>query len=279
PPAPVIAVIDPAALQQSLLYLAAHSRDAMPGGGEFSVEVDSAIVQSSEVQPAAGHPSENCVHIRVADTSPAMTDWQRRHFFEPYATLDGSARGSGLGLAAVYGFVKQSGGDLEVSCRPGHGTLLDIYLPALAGLQALDERGAVDRVRPSAAATILLVEDEPEVRNLARRILEHCGYSVLVAEGGEAALAMARQHPGPIDLLLSDVRMPDASGPGLALELASSRPEMKVLFMSGHTGANPGEPNELAGAGRLLAKPFTPEVLELQVLEVLCLSARPLPRS
>jgi CheY-like chemotaxis protein len=211
--------------------------------------------------------------IAVSDSGVGMDAATKSRIFEPFFTT--KQTGTGLGLATVYGIVKQSGGNIWVYSEPGRGTTFKIYLPQLGGLaEAATVQKEVDNRPASGTETILLVEDEDAVRSLARRILERYGYSVLVAGTGAEALEIARNRPAPIQLLLSDLVMPGMAGPELASQLVAARPEMRVIFMSGYTDDAVVRNGLLSEIGVFLQKPFTPDGLVRKVREALSESGR-----
>jgi CheY-like chemotaxis protein len=211
--------------------------------------------------------------LAVSDTGTGIPREIQAQIFEPFFTTKEQGKGTGLGLATVYGIVKQSGGYIEVDSEPGQGTTFRIYLPRLEAAAVTVDRS----VRPAAAAggteTILLVEDEEGVRELARDILRASGYTVLEARNGAEALLLCERHQGPLDMLLTDVVMPRMSGRELAERLAPLRPELSVLYMSGYTDDAVIRHGVLAAGTAFLQKPFTPAALVLRVRETLDLTA------
>jgi CheY-like chemotaxis protein len=210
--------------------------------------------------------------LAVSDTGTGIPREIQAQIFEPFFTTKEQGKGTGLGLATVYGIVKQSGGYIEVDSEPGQGTTFRIYLPRLEAAVTVDRS-----VHPAAAAggteTILLVEDEEGVRELARDILRASGYTVLEARNGAEALLLFERHQGPLDMLLTDVVMPRMSGRELAERLAPLRPELSVLYMSGYTDDAVIRHGVLAAGTAFLQKPFTPAALVLRVRETLDLTA------
>jgi PAS domain S-box-containing protein len=259
---------DPGQIEQVIMNLAVNARDAMPGGGRLTIAT--ANVELDEAR-AAGRPGVQpgpYVMLSVSDTGGGMDAETLSHLFEPFFTTKEPGRGTGLGLATAYGIVKQSDGHIWVMSEPGHGTSVTIYLPRVEGLVERAPALAGGDALPGGSETILLVEDEDSLRELAHEILGGLGYTVLEAGTGRAALEVAERHPGPIDLLLTDVIMPGMSGRELAAELLSSRPGARALYMSGYTDdaiihgvLEPG----LA----FLQKPFPLEALARKVREVL----------
>jgi two-component system cell cycle sensor histidine kinase/response regulator CckA len=253
---------DPNQLLQVILNLAVNSRDAMPDGGRLTIET--ANVEWKEAAPELPQCSaEPHVLLRVTDTGIGMSKETMNKIFEPFFTTKGPGKGTGLGLSTVYGIVQQSGGQILVQSRPGFGTTFEVYLPRVVDKAAPAPETAKTAI-PRGTETILLVEDSPELRDIVRQFLEISGYKVLVAETTAAAERAAAAHPGPIDLLLTDLVFPGgATGRVLAGRLQQSRPETRVLFMSGYADDavlyNAGAPNAL----HFLSKPFTrAELLE-----------------
>ena len=255
---------DPTQLEQILLNLAINSRDAMPEGGTLVISTENA-----EPPEVWKNPPAACVALVVTDTGHGMDEYTRAHLFEPFFTTKETGKGTGLGLATVYGIVKQSGGYITVESSPGAGATFRIYLPRVDA--ALDT--AAEGPNPGTAArgseTILLVEDELAVRRLARRVLRSKGYVVLEAANGREALRLVSQHPGPLDLMVTDVIMPGMSGPELADRLAREQPALRVLYMSGYADEAIGHHGVLEPGVEFLQKPFTPQDLAQRVREVL----------
>jgi two-component system cell cycle sensor histidine kinase/response regulator CckA len=260
---------DPAQVEKIIVALALNARDAMPEGGRLVIET--ANVELGEDHPSAlnGFTPGRYVMLALTDTAGGMDEEALSHVFEPFFSSKGLGKGSGLGLAAVHGIVKQSGGLIEVSSQKGQGTRFEIFLPrsdAPSPLKGLQKGGAD---LPRGTETILLVEDEEAFRALVREILRDCGYAVLEASGGFQALSMLERHVEPIDLLLTDLVMPRLSGRDLAERLRPSHPEARVIFMSGYDDHR----IPLRGIRDLglpcLHKPFTAQTLATRVREVL----------
>jgi CheY-like chemotaxis protein len=246
-------------LGQVLLNLSVNARDAMPTGGRLALETEN-VTFGPEASPS-GVPAGRWVRLTVRDDGHGMTAEVREHLFEPFFTTKPKGHGTGLGLPTVYGIVKQSGGHVEVRSAEGAGTVFDVYLPA-TDQQPASARPAAPRGAPRRGTeTVLVVEDDPHVRDVTVRALRDGGYRVLVAEGGEAALGVAGADPAPIHLLLTDVVMPGMDGRALAERLAARRPAMRVLFMSGYAESVIARHGVLAPGVELLAKPFTPAAL------------------
>ncbi len=263
---------DAGQIEQVIVNLAINARDAMPQGGRLSIET--ADVELTE-HGVAGVPIPpgRYVRLRVRDTGVGMDTGTRARVFEPFFTTKDRHRGTGLGLATVYGIVKQSDGYILVDSEPGRGTIFTVFLPSI-GVGPVSPRTSRAIPAISGSETVLLAEDEDAVRKLARRTLEALGYRVMDARGGAEALALARETDGPIDLLLTDVVMPDISGSTLAKELQALRPGVPVLFMTGYTDDAAVRHGAGEAAVALIQKPFEPQSLARKVREVLDGAAR-----
>ena len=259
---------DPGQIEQVVVNLAVNARDAMPHGGVLTIETAEAELDPALVDQPGAAPGPS-VMLAVTDTGVGMDAETRAHLFEPFFTTKEVGKGTGLGLATVYGIVKQSGGSIGVYTELGQGTTFRIYLPRVdaAGAPVRSSHPAV--AIPRGTETVLLVEDEVAVRHLANKLLQGAGYTVIAAADATTALALADAHPGPIHLLLTDVVMPRVSGPELAAELLSRRPGARVLYMSGYPGDTVVQRGTLAPGVAFLQKPFTPDILERKVREVL----------
>ena len=256
------ATADPIQLEQVLMNLAVNARDAMPQGGKLTITTASVDLDEAFVRQHPGARRGPHVALSVSDSGSGMTPEVLARVFEPFFTTKGPGKGTGLGLSTVYGIVKQHEGYVQAVSEPGHGTTFTIYLPSRT--EGVDEVSTLERTEPTiprGSETILLVEDEDEVRELAREILEMNGYTVLEASHGAEALHVCREHTAPIELLLTDVVMPGMSGRELARHLVALRPHIKVLYMSGYSDDALGNHGVLDPDILLLAKPFTPESL------------------
>jgi PAS domain S-box-containing protein len=257
-------------IEQVIINLAVNARDAMAGGGRLSIETRNVHLDEEYARCHIGVKSGDYAMLTVSDTGHGMDSQTMQHIFEPFFTAK-KTRGTGLGLATVYGIVKQSGGHIWVYSEPDKGSCFKIYLPC-AGKPAVDppQAEAATPAEPARTGeTILVAEDEDTVRSLVRQILQIKGYRVLEARHGREALELAAQFEGRIDLLVTDVVMPHMSGREVADRILTSRPGLKVLFISGYTD-NVIDPHGLLEPGvHFLQKPFSPEVLARKVREIL----------
>jgi len=268
-PQPTLVRADQGQLQQVIVNLAVNARDAMPAGGTLTIATSAVDLGPSFVVARPGSQPGPHILLQVTDTGMGMDAETRGRVFEPFFTTKSVGKGSGLGLATVYGIVKQSGGYIDVSSEPTRGSAFTVYLPRVFdGVPAPQETPAVEP--PGAGGeTVLLVEDESGVRSLARRALQRFGYRVLEAGNGEEALMVARQHQEPIDLLLTDVVMPEMGGRELAHVLKRERPTTRVLYTSGYPDTAGLQEEVQEAVVAYLPKPYTPEELAQKVRDVL----------
>jgi two-component system, cell cycle sensor histidine kinase and response regulator CckA len=257
--------VDPTHVEQVLLNLVVNARDAMPGGGKLTIETANVRLDERYVGEHPKMQLGDFVVVAVTDTGTGMTDEVKARLFEPFFTTKERGRGTGLGLATCYGLVTQAGGRIWVYSEIGRGTTFKIYLPRAHGVAAKPASRAHEPAPRGGDETILLVEDEPAIRQAAERALVQAGYTVLSAETGAAALHKSRANEGPIHLLLTDVVMPEMSGKDLASQLASERPELKVLYMSGYTDNAIVHDGTLDPDVLFLQKPFVPVTLLARV--------------
>src|SRR5436190_1199464 len=261
---------DPGQLEQVIMNLAVNARDAMPNGGKLTLETGNVDLDESyatDHYPARAGPF---VMLAVSDTGTGMSEETQAHMFEPFFTTKEKGKGTGLGLATVYGIVKQSGGFIWVYSEVGHGTTFKLYLPRVEELAERAAAPAPARTRPARGTeTVLVVEDEAPVRNVARQVLERHGYTVLEAPSAEAALDIATRYSGTIHLLLTDVVMPGLNGRELASRLVDLRPDARVIFMSGYTDDAVTRHGVLEPGSAYVQKPFTPDAIARRVREVL----------
>jgi PAS domain S-box-containing protein len=262
---------DPGQIEQVVMNLAVNARDAMPQGGKLTIETANVTLDANYARFHSPVKPGDYVMLAISDTGMGMDTETQTHIFEPFYTTKG-LKGTGLGLSTVYGIIKQSEGYIWVYSETGKGTTFKIYLPrvdaAFTQPEALPTTTANERPGPG-HETVLLVEDEENLRQLTRQFLVSQGYSVIEAADGGAALRLSQAHQGPIHLLLTDVIMPGINGRELANQVSSSRPEMKVLYMSGYTENHIGHNGTLDEGVTLLQKPFTLPALKAKVREVL----------
>ena len=304
-PAPSLGRVkaDPGQMEQMILNLAVNSRDAMPQGGRLTITTSDVELDENDSRNHEGAPPGKYVMLAVSDTGSGMDTETQAHMFEPFFTTKAPGKGTGLGLATVYGVVKHSDGWIWVDSEPGRGTTFKIYLPRVeesrvdeAGIEQcwVEERvekseqsrlapfGTEQSQPPSKTApplatapkgteTVLVVEDQDGIRDIVRESLRRNGYKVLIAVDGNEALQMASAYPDPIHLLVTDLVMPNIGGRELAQRLMPLRPRMKVLFMSGYSehSALDGENEEMDPSATVLQKPFSLDALARNVRRVL----------
>ena len=259
---------DPNQLEQVILNLAINARDAMPQGGKLTIETANVELDEPYASRHAAVVPGRYVMLAVSDNGTGMDEQTKARIFEPFFTTKEPGKGTGLGLSTVYGIVKQSGANIWLYSEPGLGTTFKIHLPAADA--------SVDTAPAAAAAgtlagveTVLLAEDDEQLRRLTRRALAGHGYTVLEADSSPAALEIARRHAGPIHLLLTDVIIPGMDGRSLAEALRAQRPGLRVLFMSGYADKAIVHHGVLDPGVAYLAKPFTTEAVARKVREVL----------
>jgi len=258
---------DPSQVEQIILNLAVNARDAMPNGGKLTFKTSNAVLDDNFTREHIGLRPGRFVVLEVADTGHGMDDDTQRHIFEPFFTTKEVGRGTGLGLSTVYGIVKQSDGYILVDSAIGRGTTFRVYLPRVDQVASESDAGE-SGTRRVGFETILLVEDEEVVRQLANRILTTSGYKVLLAENGEQAERICMEYDGVIQLLITDMVMPGMSGRDLVQKIAGKRPGMKVLYISGYTEQSLQDTDISTGIA-FLEKPFSPAGLQRRVREVL----------
>jgi PAS domain S-box-containing protein len=259
-------------MQQVIMNLAINARDAMPGGGRLTIATANADLDESPADPHLPVPPGRYVTLLVSDTGVGMDAATRARVFEPFFTTKELGKGTGLGLATVYGIVRQSGGYIWVASEPGEGSVFRVFLPRLdaaspAGARAVSP--AVPGQLPGGSETVLLVEDEAVVRELMRETLAHHGYQVFSASSGDEALRLAASHTGRIDMLVTDVVMPGMGGSDLAARLVASHPKLCVLFISGYADDARLREGVRDGQAAFPQKPFTRVALALKVREAL----------
>jgi PAS domain S-box-containing protein len=269
---------DPGQVEQVLMNLAVNARDAMPQGGQLVIETKNVELYEAQAGEQSRIPRGKYVVLTVSDNGIGMSGELLGRIFEPFFTTKKPGKGTGLGLAIVYGVIKQTGGWITTRSEPGRGTTFDIYFPPAvegdSGPESKAKAGGKSRISESRLATasaargtetILLVEDQDGIRDLVGEFLQKSGYTVLSAADGNEALQMAEEQKGPIDLLLTDVVMPNLGGRELALRLTEPRPQMKVLFMSGYPDHGTWSSELVDDSASVLQKPFALETLARKV--------------
>ena len=268
--------VDPGQIEQVIMNLVVNGRDAMPRGGRLELSTANMDVQDGSTRTHAVVPPGKYVRLTVSDTGVGMDPETQSHMFEPFFTTKSKERGTGLGLSVVYNIVHGSGGHLWVNSEPGRGSSFHVYFPRVESVP--EERPAhvsADSARAE-TETILVAEDQPDLRWMICQYLQELGYSVLETKDGTDAAALAEQYKGTIDLFLTDVVMPGMRGPEVAKRLTSTRPGMKVIYMSGYTegGFESGSEEELSHTAPLLQKPFKLDHLAAKIREVLGAASR-----
>jgi PAS domain S-box-containing protein len=258
---------DPGCVEQVIVNLAVNARDAMPAGGRLTIETRNVVLDEEYARARPDAREGPHVLLAVSDTGCGMDEATAARIFEPFFTTKGE-RGTGLGLATVYGAVRQSGGHVGVYSEPGKGAVFKVYLPRAQG-QPSSGRSAQGLPLPRGSEAVLLVEDDDAIRSLTERILQGCGYSVLSAADGREGLALAGRHAGRIDLLVTDVVMPHMGGGQLVAALSATRPGLKVLFVSGYTDDAVVLHGVLEEGVAFLNKPYTIAALARKVRETL----------
>jgi CheY-like chemotaxis protein len=284
---------DPGQIEQVILNLAVNSRDAMPAGGKLTITARQVELDENDSRNHEGAPAGKYVMLSVSDTGAGMDIETQAHIFEPFFTTKAPGKGTGLGLATVYGVVKQSDGWIWVDSKPGRGTTFQIYLPCVqesGGEENTVHETLIEKIpqhesqapkestsrsvpssetSPKGTETVMVVEDQDGIRDIVRESLRRNGYKVLIANDGDEALQMAGAYPDPIHLLITDLVMPNIGGRELAQRLTPQRPAMKVLFMSGYSEQSALEIEATSQSATVLQKPFSLEALARNVRRVL----------
>jgi CheY-like chemotaxis protein len=259
---------DPGQLEQVVMNLAVNARDAMPNGGRLIIETANVTLGTDATRERPAMPAGRYVMLAISDNGIGMDADVQSHLFEPFFTTKKPGEGTGLGLATVYGIIKQSGGFVWVYSEVGIGTTFKLYFPPVDAV-AQEPEAPLAPLPPSSSETILVVEDEDAVRRVTSRVLTKRGYNVLEASSGEDAVRVAHDFKGTISLLLTDVVMPKMSGRELAGRLSEERPDMKVLYVSGYTDDAIVRHGILEPGVIFLQKPFSPDTLARKVAETL----------
>ena len=260
---------DPGQLEQVLMNLVVNARDAMPAGGRLSIRTSNSELSAEVAAATFNAPDGDYVMLSVSDTGTGMGREVQQRLFDPFFTTKDHGRGTGLGLSTVYGIVKQSGGEIYVYSEPGQGSTFKVYFPRFASDDQEPEEEVKSTEVPRGSETILLVEDDANLRGLVARVLSDCGYTVCVAAGGVEALAIAQNPLTLIDAVITDVVMPGMNGRQLVEKLLVSRPGIGSLLMSGYTDDDVLRRGVLHGETAFLQKPFTPDQLARKVRGVL----------
>ena len=259
--------MDPAQIDQILANLCVNSRDAIDGIGKVTLETKN--TQFDRVPRGETCPPGKYVQLSFSDNGCGMNEETLKHLFEPFFTTKEVGQGTGLGLAAIYGIIQQNHGFITADSTPGKGSTFKIYLPRCADEEGADGKAARTKPLERGQETVLLVEDEAVLLDLGRKMLEGLGYIVLTANLPQEALRLAANHPGEIDLMLTDVIMPDMNGQDLAAQLEKTRPNTKSIFMSGYTAEILARDNVLSKKIPFLQKPFSLAELATLLREVL----------
>jgi CheY-like chemotaxis protein len=269
-PGPGSVRADPYQIEQIIINLAVNARDAMPSGGRLELETAAVEIDAGDPLVGPDLAPGAWVVLTVRDSGHGMSDEVKAHLFEPFFTTKENGKGTGLGLSLVYGIVSQTGGAVRVASSPGQGTVFTVYLPRVSGAAVLEAGADAAPARRPGAGTVLVVEDEQTVRDLAVRILSDAGYRVIGATSPQEAIRIAEETPDSIDLLLTDVVMPGGiNGVDLAKRIVVTRPRLEVLYMSGYTEEAAIRFGVPRGEARFLAKPFLPDDLLARVADLL----------
>jgi CheY-like chemotaxis protein/two-component sensor histidine kinase len=269
-PALPLVKVDSSQIDQILVNLAVNARDAMPEGGKLTLETQAITADEMYCRLHSGMKPGTYAMLAISDSGCGMDEETRQRIFDPFFTTKGQGKGTGLGLAMVYGAVQQNGGFISVYSEPGVGTTFKIFVPAAdaAAVAEASAQPSIDALPPG-KETILLVEDEEMVRRLARMVLQRQGYHILETSGAQEAIALCRGHEGPIDLLLTDVVMPGMNGKALLQALLPMRPSLKVLFMSGYTENVIAHHGVLDAGTNFIQKPFSVDALSRKIRDLL----------
>jgi CheY-like chemotaxis protein len=260
--------VDPGQMEQILANFAANARDAMPNGGRLIIETANVVTSEHRITGHGELLPGAYVVLKAKDNGVGMTGEVMERIFEPFFTTKEKGKGTGLGLATVYGIVRQNGGNILVYSTPGEGTVFEVYFPLADSLPVETERG-ITEAPPKGSATVMVAEDEDTVRNLTTRILERNGYRVISAANAEEALVLWSDWRQDVDFLLTDVIMPGLNGLELFNRLKDDKPELQVLYMSGYPEDVIADHGMNTGTVQLLEKPFSPDKLLTKIREIL----------
>jgi CheY-like chemotaxis protein len=261
--------VDPGQFEQVIMNLAVNARDAMPTGGKLTIETALAELDGTYTQAHWPATAGTFAMMAISDTGHGMDEQTRARIFEPFFTTKEVGKGTGLGLATVYGIVKQSGGFIWVYTEPGRGTTFKVYMPLAHTEASVASPEVAGTTVPQGTEVVLLAEDSRGVRAAVRRLLERLGYTVLEAPNGKTAIEIAGHLETKIDLLMTDVVMPEMSGRELAEHFLALRPQARVLYTSGYTDDAVLRHGVLASGVEFIQKPFTPEILARKLRAVL----------
>jgi CheY-like chemotaxis protein len=256
-------------LEQVVLNLAVNARDAMPKGGKLTIGTSNAVLEADYARTHQSVVPGFYTLLAVSDTGCGMDSETQAHLFEPFYTTKDPGKGTGLGLSMVYGIVKQSGGSIWVYSEPNQGSTFKIYLPSLQKTREANATQEPPEKLANGSETVLVVEDESAVRSFTRMVLQRSGYQVIEASNGEEVLSLSREHPGEIQLLVTDMVMPGMGGRQVAEALEQQRPGVRVLYLSGYIENAVSQRGALGSALPFLQKPFTMEALLRKVRQVL----------
>jgi signal transduction histidine kinase/ActR/RegA family two-component response regulator len=277
--APALIKADQGYLEQVLLNLSVNARDAMPKGGKLTLEASTVRINEAHIHRQGTIEPGDYVRLSVSDTGDGMSAETQARIFEPFFTTKPRDKGTGLGLSTVHGIIKQSGGSIVVYSEEGHGTVFTIYFPQVTGDAAIAEQPAATKKTFTGSGTILVVDDDAQIRNLVRRMLTQDGFTVLEAASAEEALAICKRHKSPVHLILTDMVLPKMSGVELAERLKSIHPDIKMLFMSGYTDHAVLAQGILDPEKNFIQKPFALDALTRKAREVLLATAPPPPHA
>ncbi|RJP21793.1 MAG: response regulator [Candidatus Omnitrophota bacterium] len=260
---------DPGQIEQVIMNLVVNARDAMPQGGQLTIETTTVHLDGEQTQQHGDLEAGVYVLLRVIDTGCGMDAEIRKQIFDPFFTTKEQGKGTGLGLSTVYGIVRQSGGSIEVASEPGHGTTFEIYLPRIEAESVRREEKLEKATLRAASETVLVVEDDETILNGVIRMLEDLGYTVLSANTPSEAIRLVNEYSNDIHVVITDVVMPEMNGKDLSEHLGSIKPTMKFLFMSGYTADIIAKRGVLEEGMHFIPKPFAEDALAAKLREML----------